>query len=363
MVPPRHPDETARLAALRSYDVLDTDPEQPFDEVVKLASALCGMPVSLVSLVDADRQWFKARHGFEATQTGLDASICAHAILTEGDYLEVADCSLDPRTADNPLVTGAEHLRFYAGVVLRSDEGAALGSLCVIDSKPNALTPLQRDTLKVLARQVMAQLELKRALTQADLMRREVDHRVKNSLQSVSALTRMQARAAGAGETRMALEQVCRRIETVAALHEQLYRSNHAEQVRLDEFGHSVCALIGSTAPRTVTLQADWPRAQVAPEVAAALGVIINEFASNAIKHAFPRGRRGTLSCRVTPPDNGRCGLTLSDDGVGLPDGVTARHGLGLQVIEASARQLGGTFSLSSGPGGTGIALDFPVLD
>lgn len=362
MKPSLHPDEARRLAILRSFEILDTDPEEPFDDVVKLASALCGTPVSLISLVDEDRQWFKARYGLDIDSTPREHSICAHTILQdEDDFLEVPDATQDPRTADNPLVMGDEHLRFYAGVVLRSKEGAPVGSLCVIDRKPNNLTPLQRDALRVLAAQVIAQMELKRALSQAELMRHEVDHRVKNSLQSVSALTRMQARSASNEETRLALLQVGRRIETVAALHEQLYRADQAETISLASFGPAVCRLIGQSAPPNITLNADWPAADLDPSVAAALGVILNEFASNAIKHAFPDGQAGTISCRVDPPVEGRCKLTLADNGVGLPEGVTAKQGLGMQVIEASARQLGGTFALASGPDGTRITLDFPL--
>ncbi|MGI3166682.1 sensor histidine kinase [Pseudooceanicola sp. 200-1SW] len=363
MTPALHPDEARRLAILHAFEILDTDPEAPFDDVVKLAAALCDTPVAVISLVDADRQWFKARHGLDLPGTPRDQSICAHAILQEDDdLLEIRDCRQDPRTADNPLVTGPDRLRFYAGVVLRSSEGAPLGTLCVLDRRPGQLTALQRDALRVLAAQVIAQMELKRALSQAKLMRREVDHRVKNSLQSVSALTRMQARSTENEDTRLALLQVGRRIETVAALHEQLYRADQAETISLARFGPSVCKLIGQSAPPQIALSAsEWPEAALDPSVAAALGVILNEFASNAIKHAFPDGRAGQISCRVDPPVEGRCTLTLADNGVGLPEGVTAKQGLGMQVIEASARQLGGTFALASGPEGTTITLDFPL--
>ncbi|MBT9384080.1 GAF domain-containing protein [Pseudooceanicola sp. CBS1P-1] len=363
MQAPDHPENDARLHELRSFEILDTDPETPFDDIVQLASALCGMPISLISLVDQDRQWFKARTGVTLTQTSLRESICAHAILQQDDFLEITDASTDARTLDNPLVTGADHLRFYAGAVLRSSAGLPIGSLCVIDTKPNQLTPLQRDALKVLARQVIAQLELKRSLKQAELMRREVDHRVKNSLQSVSALTRMQARHAKTPEARAALEQVRRRIETVAALHEQLYRAADSETIGLKRFGTSVCGLIAGSAPPNVTVESDWPDLEVDADIAAALGVILNEFASNSYKHAFPDGRTGIVRFRVGAEQEGRCRLELTDDGIGLPQGVTAQQGLGMQVIEASARQLGGAFALESGPHGTRITLDFPLRE
>jgi PAS domain S-box-containing protein len=158
--------EAARLAALRAYGVLDTPPEPQFDGIVRLARTICGTPVALVSLVDAERQWFKARAGIEATETPLNHSFCAHAI-GEREILVIPDLTLDPRTRDNPLVTGAAHMRFYAGAVLRTPRGEALGALCVIDTRPRpgGLTPEQTDCLLTLARQTMALLQFRRALS------------------------------------------------------------------------------------------------------------------------------------------------------------------------------------------------------
>ncbi len=152
-----------RLAVLDSYGILDTPPEQGFDDVVHLARDLCDAPVALVSLVAGNRQWFKARAGFPPCETDLDASVCAHA-LAAPDLLVIPDLTRDARTRANPLVTDDPHLRFYAGAPLRSPEGAVLGSLCVIDHKPrpDGLTDRQAKSLRALAGQVMAQLELRR---------------------------------------------------------------------------------------------------------------------------------------------------------------------------------------------------------
>jgi two-component sensor histidine kinase len=142
-------------------------PEPGFDDIVHLAMHVCECPVALVSLVTRDRQWFKAREGFEPCETDLDSSVCAHALI-EPDLLVVPDLTADPRTAANPLVTGEPFIRFYAGAPLRTEDGHVLGSLCVIDGKPRAtgLTPTQADDLRNLARQVISQMELRRALAQ-----------------------------------------------------------------------------------------------------------------------------------------------------------------------------------------------------
>lgn len=152
-----------RSAALARYGILDTAPEAAFEDVVRLASMLLEMPVSLVSLVESDRQWFKARIGFDRAETTLAESICAHAVQQDGLFV-IPDTTRDPRTANNPLVTGTPHVRFYAGMPLHAPEGTALGTLCVLDVKPRELTEAQAFILRTLAGQVMTELNLRRAL-------------------------------------------------------------------------------------------------------------------------------------------------------------------------------------------------------
>lgn len=164
-------DELARLAELQSYDVLDTTPEQAFDDLTRLASEVCGTTISLVSLVDEHRQWFKSRHGIDATETPRELAFCAHAILRPEDILIVENTHEDERFHDNPLVTEAPNISFYAGVPLVSPAGHPLGTLCVIDSDPHKLDELQVTTLRVLARQVVTQLELRKRLRQLDQAR------------------------------------------------------------------------------------------------------------------------------------------------------------------------------------------------
>ena len=152
-----------RLTALDGYGILDTAPEEGFDDIVRLATRLCEAPVALVSLVAADRQWFKARVGFPHCETDLDRSVCKFA-LAEPDLLIVPDLTVDPRTAANPLVTGESGIRFYAGAPLRMSNGTVLGSLCVIDTvpRPDGLTSEQADDLRALGRQVSKLMELRR---------------------------------------------------------------------------------------------------------------------------------------------------------------------------------------------------------
>ena len=167
--------ESERLATLQSYQILDTLPEQEYDDIVAIASHICGTPIALVSLVDANRQWFKARVGVDVDQTDRDAAFCAHAILNHTEVLDVPDATEDPRFADNPLVTGEPHIRFYAGSPLVTPDGVALGTLCVIDSQRRELTTIQRESLRALGRQVTALLELRRRTSHLEFYRKELE--------------------------------------------------------------------------------------------------------------------------------------------------------------------------------------------
>lgn len=166
MEAPLPSNEASRLAALRSYDVLDTPAEQAYDDITRLAALICDVPVSLVTLIDDDRQWFKSKAGLEFTQTPREHSFCAHAILKPDDVMLVKDASLDQRFMKNPLVTADPTIRFYAGAPLVTAAGEALGTVCVMDRVPRELEPEKAQALKALARQVVAQLELRRARAQ-----------------------------------------------------------------------------------------------------------------------------------------------------------------------------------------------------
>lgn len=154
--PPLPPDETARLSTLRVLNVLDTEPEERFDRITRMAKRLFQVPIALISLVDADRQWFKSAQGLDVLETPRDLSFCGHAILSD-DILLVPDAHLDPRFAGNPVVVGPPHVRFYAGCPVRAPSGHRLGTLCVIDHQPRGLDSDDLATLRDLAYMVEQQ--------------------------------------------------------------------------------------------------------------------------------------------------------------------------------------------------------------
>jgi GAF domain-containing protein len=164
--------EIERLAALRSYQILDTPPDTEFDLLTALASQICGTPIAMLSLVDENRQWFKSKIGVSISETQRDIAFCAHAIL-QRDVMEVDDARADRRFADNPLVVSPPNIRFYAGAPLVTKEGCALGVMCVLDRKPRAMKHEQRTGLSMLSQLAMAILDFRKKLGEVSKMAAE----------------------------------------------------------------------------------------------------------------------------------------------------------------------------------------------
>jgi GAF domain-containing protein len=162
---PLAPNEKERLAALREYQILDTEPEQEYDDITVLAAQICHVPVAMISLVDESRQWFKSKLGVRQCQTPRDVAFCAHAIL-QSEPLIIRDALKDYRFADNALVKRSPHIRFYAGFPLLSPQGHSLGTLCAIDRRPRHLSAPQDRAMRALSRAVIARMELRRISAQ-----------------------------------------------------------------------------------------------------------------------------------------------------------------------------------------------------
>jgi two-component sensor histidine kinase len=377
---PFHPAEEVRLAALRAHHIVDTPPEREFDEVVALLAEICTAPVALITLIGQDRQWFKAKVGLDGDGTPRDQSICAHAILGEGT-LVVPDVHADPRFAHMPSVNGDPPLKFYAGVPLRTAEGLPLGTLCVLDHVPRQLNAFQLRALEVLARQVMVQLRLRRALQQEHdfvaaqdralqekegliarnaVLVREVDHRVKNSLQLVGSLLSIQARRSGDPATVAAIEEARSRVLAVADVHEQLHQAARVDRVPVGAFLEGLCRRISTTKPDGVdAIVVQAAPGELSSEQVLTIGLAVNEMILNAFKHAFPDGRHGAIRVDFTHA-GGTARLAVADNGVGMA-GAPAAQGLGLRLLSALAAQLGGTLDQGiEGAHGTRVALSFP---
>ncbi|MBI1181860.1 MAG: GAF domain-containing protein [Alphaproteobacteria bacterium] len=350
--------EARRLAALRRYDILDTAPDKTLDRLTALAARRFGAPMAVISLVDESRVWFKSRHGLALEQIERTPGLCASAIEAGGPWV-LTDARSDPRSLAHPLVAGEFGLRFYAGVPLSTDDGHALGMLCVIDREPREPDPEAMDDLADLATVIMGHMELQlsarraaaelsgavaerqAAIERYETLRQETDHRVMNSLQLVAGLLKLQGREASSAEASSALELAASRIISVARVHRHLYTSRSGDVVDCRDYLGRLCAnldhSLGNAGSLSLTVQAPHLALPVARMVP--LGLIVNEFVTNAVKNG---GR--TVSISLGSAGEDALELSVADDGPGLPAefGLPPSLGLGMKVVDALVRQLGG---------------------
>ena len=284
--------ENARLNALDSFAMLDTPREQDFDEIAQLASEICETPIAVVNLIGKGRQFFKAEVGLGVRETPLDSSFCARAIL-EQDFMIIPDATKDARFDCNPLVTAENGLRFYAGALLKTAEGHPIGTVCVLDFKPRNLSEIQQSTLKVLARQVMRQLELRKTLRERDeaqaqqaILNAEIAHRMKNTLAMVQAIASQTLK--GVTE-RDAVEALNRRISALGSAHDQLLQQDWTA-TSLSKVVQPMLDLHGDGG----RIQASGPKVELGPKATLSISLLLHELATNAAKHgsiSTPEGK------------------------------------------------------------------------
>ena len=342
--------EAERMAAVHRYQILDTPPDGIFDRVTALAARRFNTPIAIISIVDHDRIWFKSHHGLDVEQIGRDPGLCASAILSSDAHVLV-DASTDPRSLANPLVAGDFGLRFYAGVPLRTSDGFNLGTLCVIDKDPRPVDQEAVDDLTDLASLVVDQLELRlaarTAIEQAELMAREIDHRVMNSLQFVSGLLAMQSGSAGTEDASSQLKEAATRVAAVARVHRNFY-STGTDEVSCITFLSRLCADLSAICGVSVEVSGD--EGMVPTTLIQPIGLLTNELVTNAAKHGA-----GKVDV-VYKVDDDRRELSVCDQGQGVPaefDPVKS-GGLGMKVVGVLAKQLGGVLEVLPNPDGRG---------
>lgn len=294
--------ESDRLAALRSYRILDTPPEPTFDDLVRLAARACHAPVAAITLIDDRRQWFKAEIGFGVRETPLSQSICSRVLLQPG-LTVIPDLTQDARFDHNPLVSGEPRLRFYAAALIETPDGLPLGTLCVLDYEPRDLTEDQAFTLTTLAGEVMSQLELRRAIAERDealaasrraeqrqaLLVRELHHRVRNTLAMVQALLGATARTTGT--IREFYRSFSARIASLAKT-QTLLTEDYWQTAPLRELVLKELRPFEEHGKRRFVL--DGPPVELSADLAVPIGMALHELTTNAVRHgalSVPAGR------------------------------------------------------------------------
>jgi anti-sigma regulatory factor (Ser/Thr protein kinase) len=317
MKPSLHPEEQARLAALREYKILDTAPEQSFDDLTLLASQICDTPIALITLIDSDRQWFKSRIGVEVDETPRDLAFCAFAILQK-DLLVVEDASKDPRFSDNPVVQADPKIRFYAGAQLCSSDELPLGTLCVLDRKPRQLSDGQHSALEALSRQVQAQLELRRNLIE-----------LRQSLDLRDEAERVQ---------KLLIQELQRAFDDTKRLSGLLPASSACK------FSITIPADLNRINPVVDGVMEVARQMQSAQGRELEIDLAVREALANAIIHGCKSDPTKNIECSVACDQGGEILLVIRDPGGNLNrsavadptknENIYATHGRGLYLID-----------------------------
>ncbi|KGI78084.1 GAF domain-containing sensor histidine kinase [Oleiagrimonas soli] len=377
------PEPLARLAVLRSYDILDTPAEGAFEDITRIAALVCKVPIAVVSLVDEHRQWFKSEIGLGIRETPVEVSFCAHALLQD-ELMEIPDALLDDRFVHNRLVTNGPCVRFYAGAVIKTAEGHALGTVCVLDTQPRKLDMEQRRVLRALARQVMTHLELRKALIEASRSNRYrgrlmaiAGHDLKQPLTTMSMM--LDALQPATPEDRERIEVAKKEGLRLSQDLDDLARASRMDDENeplepQNVFMHELIAEIAdswSFAARRkgLSLRARVIDAEIRTHPGM-LRTILDNLIGNAIKYT-PQGSV-TIACRRA--DEGLW-IDVTDTGKGIPeadgedifkafrqlDPDADGLGLGLSIVKSTADMLGYPLHLVCGEGkGTTFSVCVP---
>jgi len=399
--------EESRLACLYKYDILDSEAETDFDEIVQLASRVCQTPISMISLVDDHRQWFKSRLGVDVQETPRDPAFCAHALLGD-EIMEVPDATRDRRFFDNPFVTGSPDIRFYAGMPLTMADGSRLGTLCVIDRHPRHLSEGQRTCLRILGKQVVHLLELRLKIKELNQALKVVEEQ-KGALQKLNQAGNRVLSVIGHDvrsplATLVTLLDLCEMKEVSPTEYEELLKEIRAGTVSAidllsdliewaeNQFEGGTLKVEELAVLEVVDEEINGSRATFERKENQVNNLVAKEATVQADRHAVAFmvrnlllnankfTEKGTISVTADKQD-GKISVSVTDSGIGMTTeqlaklfdstlrGSTTRgtrgekgSGLGLQMCKQFAEKQGGTLGAESTPGkGSRFYFTLPV--
>ena len=371
---------SSRILNRQEYGLKDVRDDPTFDALAALAARICRSPRAVVGFLDGDTQRNLGAFGGAVREQTIDEDVVAYIDAHAEDGLFVVSDRRGHPVLDKGR-RGTPDAAFLAAALIRPNGQRAIAAVVVTCDEAHEITEDERFGLKTIAAQVLSTLELRRAVAAEEraivalekqnailkdaldaerVLKMEIDHRVKNSLQLVSSLLQMQAAQSGAAETKAALKQARGRVQAITSIHAALHRVSDMDRVFLPTFGNSLIEELRHGAPEGVVLLPRMGEIELMTSQASALAILMNEFVANSLKYAFPDGRAGTVLLDIVREGNRVC-AAFSDDGVGHNPAAPAGPGLGTRIMEAVAGQLGAELDFTASPGGTALAFDFPL--
>lgn len=392
--PPQPANELSRLEELDSYNILDTLSEQDYDDITSLAATICKTPVSLITFVDKDRQWFKSHYGMSETQTIREYSFCAHALNSPHEPLIVEDSRQDERFADNPMVTGEPYVIFYTGFPLINPNGYPLGTLCVLDHKPRKLLREQLSALQILSKQVVTLLEMRKSNITLQKTKNELEIRnkeleqfasvvsgdIKSPLSGISMANQIldEQFQSVLGKEGMDIVNVSKRsaekiqalVDGILSYYKGVKNSGNVEQFNITEFFESIFAVL----PKDKKYELTYPLSGASVKMnKSQLNQIFSNLISNSIHHNNSEVIKIDISFSEAPQ---QYFFSITDNGVGIAkenqekifnlfttipsaNNGKVNYGIGLSTVKKIVEINGGIVTIESTPGkGTKISLN-----
>lgn len=355
-------DEKARLEVLKSYEILDSPSDDDYNSITFLASEIFNAPISLISLVDEERQWFKSKIGLDISETERDISFCTHAIHTSDEVYVIEDARKNPMFQNNPLVTGKPDIVFYAGAPLVDSDGYVIGTLCIIDTKERSFSYQEAQKLKILANQVMKLLDLRKKNNylkiinnEKSILLKEIQHRVKNNLQLISSLINLQISKISDPYLSASFNICLNRIMAISNIHQNIYLESARESVNFKIYLNDLLNSFEIAHSSTKNIQNEIEDIILGLDIAVPLSLITSEIITNTFKHAFSETQEKKIQILFQKKENGLLEMIIEDNGIGFntKEKWETSNSLGFEIIKTLTEQINGSITCISSNNGT----------